>query len=542
LRLIFDLGMITLLNQILAYINESNYRCKKLGLDPNNMPRFSETIIDDSFNQRQKEWSEIVPIVSLMVAKFLQSMRGTPILMAVSDSEGVVIALEGDPTIKQMIQQIGLREGIHFKEEVTGTNSINLALKYQIPIQVIGEQHFHRILHTSACYSVPFRRKGENKKILGTLSIMTSIENAHPYLLTMLSTVVDSLERELQLQKQNDQLNILNQMMLESVGYGIIITDELGVITQCNHFVKKLFTTSKKDLHGFSGEFLSQQIRLNIEKVIQDEELVENIEITNQNQPNATFLFDVYPIFHQDKRLLGTFCQIRDITQFKKSEEKLRQSEKLSIVGQLAAGVAHEVRNPLTTIRGFVQLLQDKYKDDHKHLQLIMSEIDRINLIISEFLILSKPHAANLQLKQVPVILENIIELINTQAALNHCEILFQHEDSLPLIYCDENQIKQVFINVLKNALEAMPYGGTIRVNAYRKQEKLVIQFVDIGDGISTSDLPNLGKPFFTTKSNGTGLGLMISKKIIENHQGTFMIDSIENIGTTVEITLPICV
>lgn len=527
-----------LLSHILTYMNEVNYHCEKLGLDPNVMPRFSKPIIDDSFNQRQKEWKEIVPTVSLMVAKFLQSMKGTPILMAVSDSEGVVIALEGDPTIKQMMHQIGLKEGIHFKEEETGTNSINLALKYQIPIQVIGEQHSYRILHASACYSVPFRRKEQNKKILGTLSVMTSIEHAHPYLLTMLSTVVDSLERELQLQRQNHELNILNRIMLETTGHGIIITDEYGVITQCNRFAEKIFCTPKIELLGHSSELLSQ-IRLAVRSVIQGEESVENVEMTSQNQPSIPLLFDAYPIYDQDKRLLGSFCQIRDITEFKKSEERLRQSEKLSVVGQLAAGVAHEVRNPLTTIRGFVQLLQNKYKDDHNHLQLIMSEIDRINLIISEFLILSKPHAAYFQPNQLSVILEDIIALVNTQAALNNCEILFQYEDSLPPIYCDENQIKQVFINVLKNALEAMPYGGTIRVNAYRKRAELVIRFVDIGDGISPHDLPNLGKPFFTTKSNGTGLGLMISKKIIENHQGTFMIDSIENIGTTVEITLP---
>jgi two-component system, sporulation sensor kinase E len=532
--------MIIVVNHFLTYIKESNSRCEKLGLNPNGMPQFSKPIIDDSFNQRQIEWGEIVPIVSLMVTKFLQSMNGIPILMAVSDSEGVMIALEGDPTIKQMMQQIGLKEGIHFKEEETGTNSINLALKYQIPIQVIGEQHFHRILHTSACYSVPFQRKDGNKKILGTLSVMTSIEHKHPYLLTMLSAVVDSLERELQLQKQNHQLNILNQMMMETTGYGIIITDEIGVITQCNHFAEQIFNTSKIELSGYSNEFLAQHIRLHIKRVIQEEEAVENIEISTQHQPYVTFLFDACPIYTQDKRLLGTFCQIRDITQFKKSEELLRQSEKLSVVGQLAAGVAHEVRNPLTTIRGFVQLLLNKYKDDLKYLQLIMSEIDRINLIISEFLILSKPHATHFQTNQLSVILADIIALVNTQAALNDCEILFQFEDSLPPIYCDENQIKQVFINVLKNALEAMPYGGTIRVNAFRKQESLIIRFVDIGEGISPHDLPNLGKPFFTTKPNGTGLGLMISKKIIENHLGTLIIDSIENKGTTVEISLPI--
>jgi two-component system, sporulation sensor kinase E len=528
--------MMNLQNPILAYINEINCNCKKLGLDPNDLPRPKRA---ESFKQKQQEWKEIVPVVRLVIQKFLQSIKGTPILMAVSDSDGVIMALEGDLTIKKMVSQLGIEEGAHFTEEKNGTNSINVALKLQLPVQVIGEQHFFRILHTSACYSAPFKRKDEPNKILGTLSVMTSIEHAHPYLLTMLATVVDSLERELQLQRQNYKLNILNQIMMESTGHGIIITDEHGIITECNHLAEKIFCASKAELIGRSSEFLSQ-IGPYISGVIQDEDSLVNVELTDLDQPSMTFLFDAYPIYDEDQQLLGSFCQLRDITELKKSEEMLRQSEKLAVVGQLAAGVAHEIRNPLTTIRGFVQLMENKYKEDHHHLSIMMSEIDRINLIISEFLILSKPHAAHFQFNQLPVILEDIVALLNTQAMLNNCEILLQCEESLPEIYCDENQIKQVFINLLKNALEAMPFGGTIQVNVYQNHEEIVIRFIDQGSGISPYVIPNLGKPFFTTKSNGTGLGLMISKKIIENHRGVLHIDSTENIGTTIEIILPI--
>lgn len=231
----------------------------------------------------------------------------------------------------------------------------------------------------------------------------------------------------------------------------------------------------------------------------------------------------------------------RDVTENKKMEELLRRSEKLTTVGQLAAGVAHEIRNPLTTLRGFLQLQQQKNVLNLNHTDLMLSELDRINLIVSEFLILAKPQAVHFQRKDVRFILGDVISLLDSQANMVniHFETFFTQEKCV--IECEENHLKQVFINISKNAFEAMPSGGTIQLRIELWDETYVrVQLIDQGHGIPEENISKLGQPFYTDKETGTGLGLMVSQRIIHNHKGTMEITSVVNEGTTVTILLPV--
>ncbi|MFC4769558.1 PAS domain S-box protein [Effusibacillus consociatus] len=236
--------------------------------------------------------------------------------------------------------------------------------------------------------------------------------------------------------------------------------------------------------------------------------------------------------------IIGTLL---DITEHKKTEELLRKSDKLSVVGELAAGVAHEIRNPLTALKGFVQLLQAKIDDNEKYFTIMLSELERIELIVNEFLVLAKPQAMNFQQKDVRVLLRSIVALLETQAILNNVQIKNSFEPDIPLIKCEENQLKQVFLNVLKNSIEAMPHGGNIEIRIQmQEQDKVLIRFIDQGCGIPEERIQRLGEPFYTTKEKGTGLGLMISYKIIEAHKGSIQIESELNKGTCVNIVLPV--
>ncbi|WP_419887530.1 MHYT domain-containing protein [Neobacillus niacini] len=223
-------------------------------------------------------------------------------------------------------------------------------------------------------------------------------------------------------------------------------------------------------------------------------------------------------------------------------EKKLRESEKLSLVGELAAGVAHEIRNPLTTLKGFTQMIAENpdAENNKRYSKIMIDEIDRINFIVSEFMVLSKPHILHFALTDISQSIKNVITLLNTQAIINNIEILPEFVGEQFLIKCEENQIKQVIANLIKNSIEALPQGGKIHIRIEQQETNLVISVVDNGVGISRENLPLLGTPFYTTKTEGTGLGLMVSKKIIQNHNGKFQINSIPNIATTVTITLPI--
>lgn len=231
-----------------------------------------------------------------------------------------------------------------------------------------------------------------------------------------------------------------------------------------------------------------------------------------------------------------------DITYRKKSDLLLQQSDKLSLVGELAAGVAHEIRNPLTAIKGFAQLLKTEDMENKTiYLDIILSEIDRIQMILTEFMTLAKPQKKQPFLqKNVIALISDVVNLLTSEAILNRVQIITHFQCQNLHILCDENQIKQAFVNFIKNAIEAMPHGGTLQIYATKVNETHVhLSFTDTGSGIPEQTLKNIGKPFFTTKQNGNGLGLMISFKIIEQHGGKVEIKSKVNQGTTFMIKIP---
>ncbi|EEK78614.1 hypothetical protein bcere0009_23090 [Bacillus cereus R309803] len=231
---------------------------------------------------------------------------------------------------------------------------------------------------------------------------------------------------------------------------------------------------------------------------------------------------------------------VRDITERKKTEELLNKSDTLAAIGQLAAGVAHEVRNPLTVIKGFIQLFQINKEDQEKYFDLMLSEIERIEAILQEFLSIAKTDEINTEKKNLYQIFKNVVSLINTKAIMTNIQVELYTDSKELIIECSENQLKQVFINILQNSIEAMPTGGKISIHIKKiNNEGVIIHVIDEGIGIPEERIKRLGEPFYSTKEKGTGIGLMLSYKIIESHQGNISIMSEVGVGTTVTIYLP---
>lgn len=225
---------------------------------------------------------------------------------------------------------------------------------------------------------------------------------------------------------------------------------------------------------------------------------------------------------------------LRDISERKQTEELMLRSEKLSLAGQLAAGIAHEIRNPLTAIKGFLQLMKPSVQNNGQYFEIVFSELNRIELILSELLMLAKPqqYAINNSLNMNQLIRE-VTALLDTQANLNGIIInpTYSTEENAT-IKGDANHLKQVFINLIKNSIESMPVGGRIDVSIQAEKEFIEVVIRDEGEGIPDDILKRIGEPFLTTKEKGTGLGLMISYKIIEDHKGTIHVNSKIGIGT----------
>ncbi|MFT9597050.1 ATP-binding protein [Mesobacillus sp.] len=219
--------------------------------------------------------------------------------------------------------------------------------------------------------------------------------------------------------------------------------------------------------------------------------------------------------------------------------EDLRQKEKLAVIGQMATAIAHEIKNPLSSLKGFTQLQQEKDKGDEQYYPIMLNEIDRINAIVNDLLILGKPNTAIKTPKNLVDIIHYVISVIDPHAQRKDIHIEYDVDDSTVLL-CDENQMKQVFINLIKNAMESMPNGGKVTIQSKIDDGRALISVRDEGCGIPPEKLAKLGEPFYTTKQNGNGLGLMVTKKIIEEHEGTFYIQSEMEKGTTVTISVPI--
>ncbi|RXJ00703.1 PAS domain S-box protein [Anaerobacillus alkaliphilus] len=234
-------------------------------------------------------------------------------------------------------------------------------------------------------------------------------------------------------------------------------------------------------------------------------------------------------------------CIARDVTERNRLDQHVRKSEKLSLVGELAAGVAHEVRNPLTSIKGFLQFTQNLKEYKEEYVEIMLQELERVETIIYEFLTLAKPSETLVFSEHdLELLLTQVVTLQETQAIMKNIEIKTKFS-KVPLISCHPNQLKQVFVNIIQNAIEATPAKGIVTVQIDLINVDMVgVTVIDNGCGIAKDRISRLGEPFYSNKEKGTGLGLMVSHKIIENHKGSILFQSEEGKGTIVKILLPL--
>lgn len=231
----------------------------------------------------------------------------------------------------------------------------------------------------------------------------------------------------------------------------------------------------------------------------------------------------------------------RDITDRKKSDEIISKTELLSAIGELAAGIAHEVRNPLTTLSGFLKMMHGEATVLHqRYFDIMQSEIERIESILKEMLLLAKPRMVEFSSRDIQSLIQEVVALLVSQANMKNIRIHCRFSQQSVSVNCDLNQMKQVFLNIIKNAIESMDSGGNIYLKAVVCPKSVRVDVTDEGVGISKDNIPRLGDAFFTTKEEGTGLGLMISTRIISAHHGTIAISSDVGKGTTVSVTLPL--
>lgn len=359
----------------------------------------------------------------------------------------------------------------------------------------------------------------------------------------MARNITEKVRAEEELRRAKQQL----ESFIQNSADGIAMVDVDGYVRMVNQAFEEMFGWKEPELIGtrlpnIPPDRLERVLELL--RSVKDGTAITGYEAQRLRKDGSMIEVSVTvsPIRDAAGNVVALSAVYRDMTEKRRTEELLRKSEKLSIAGQLAAGVAHEIRNPLTAIKGLAELMHKSGEYRRDYFEILLSELERIDMITGEFLLLAKPQAARYEKRDVRLLLQSVIALLEMQANMLKVRIHKKFDERLPVTCCEENQLKQVFLNVIKNAIESMPDGGEVTIEALlRDEDHICVRIKDQGCGIPPERLQQLGEPFYTTKEKGTGLGLMISYKIVKEHRGWMQYHSEPGQGTTAEIFLPVC-
>jgi len=340
----------------------------------------------------------------------------------------------------------------------------------------------------------------------------------------------------------------LYRNVLDSIDMGILVCDEANNLIMVNKCAQRLIPMNYIEGVKLRSAILDKWIVETFKNIIKNRERVIDKEIDVQNQGRSRLLsVNVVPLV-KDKSITGTLIYIEDITEKRKGEARLRRAENLASLTTLAAGVAHEIKNPLGSISIHLQLLQKTLikklnvsdNTTGKYFNVLKEEVDRLNRIVVDFLFAVRPMTLELREGDLNKLISQVMEFVRLEMEQSNIICKLELDEYLPNLLFDERYIKQALFNLVKNAQAAMPKGGAFTITTGCIDNEIRISVCDTGDGISKENLSKIFEPYFTTRETGTGLGLTQVYKIIREHHGEIAVDSIPDKGTEFKISLPL--
>lgn len=343
-------------------------------------------------------------------------------------------------------------------------------------------------------------------------------------------------------------LRALHERIVESIRSGVVTTDLQGQIYTFNAAAEEITGYNQADVRGQDASIFFGEIK---------EIIADSTHTGGAGEASPRFEadcltadglrlrlgFSVSPLFSETGDNTGTVITFQDLTQIRALEEASRRQDRLAAIGRMAASIAHEIRNPLAAMRGSIQMLRADMEGESSQtelMEIILRESDRLNRIISDFLNYARPRSIIQSKVDIGELLRQTFTLLRNSSEIGDGQIIKEEVPASPvLINADSEQLQQVFWNLARNALQAMPTGGTLRAGVERhSQNRLRIAFSDTGRGMTPEQVEHLFEPFSST-TGGTGLGLSIVYQIIRDHGGTINVRSQEGKGTTITIELP---
>ena len=353
-------------------------------------------------------------------------------------------------------------------------------------------------------------------------------------------------EQQSSLERALDSKEGYLHMFFENAKDGIAVFDLNSHMIEVNPAFELLYGWSREECIGKRVPLVppenSEAANDRIKRVLNGESFY-SYETKDMKKDGSFFdaQLTLSPIYNKWGEMVAMSLITRDISYRKEAEKLIIQSEKLKLAGEIAAGVAHEIRNPMTVISGFIQMMnEDDQHPYQSYTKLIESELERINLIISEFLILAKPHVTKVIEFNLEKIIQDVVLLYTPEFNLRGITLTESWNAPNLVVAGEQNQVKQVFINIVKNAVEAIEKEATLHISSTIEKDGFIgIHIQDNGPGMTKEIQKQIFEPFFTTKTTGTGLGMMISQKIIQEHGGKININSQVSKGTQVSILMP---
>ncbi|MEC2346124.1 two-component system sensor histidine kinase NtrB [Paenibacillus barengoltzii] len=341
------------------------------------------------------------------------------------------------------------------------------------------------------------------------------------------------------------------QQMMDAAPLGIVLLDQQGYIISINETFLQLYRTYQKEPNESRREDLLLRRLSDVLSGVPIESIASRVEQSLEGQTKVTDLIkaDNHIYFtstspiqkSKSNEVIGAVAIVQDITELETLRMELNHVERLSLVGQMAAGITHEIRNPMAVVRGFLQLMREKSPPtlDHYY-RIVMEELDRANGIINDFLSLAQNRPVESEKCHLHDIIKELTPLLWADANLRGQTIEVKLDDSMPELLLNAKEIKQLILNLSRNAMEAMTEKGQLTIETRVTNQGGLLMVSDTGPGIPSGQREKLFEPFFTTKAKGTGLGLALCLSIVERHGGKITVDSTEGQGTTFTVLFPL--
>ena len=355
-----------------------------------------------------------------------------------------------------------------------------------------------------------------------------------------------------------EEVKGLARNILQSIPTGILTLNSSGVITAVNPSAEAVLTQPSAELLGHSYESVfskGETIRSVLDGALRFNRHVSQQDLPYESQDSTphTIRVSTAELTDDDGQPAGVILQAQDVTEWLALEQRVRVAEKLTALHTLSAGVAHELRNPLSAMDLNLHLLEEELKEQGSlgrqashYMHVLNAECRRLSVILDNFMKFARPGSIGLRELDVPNVIDHIMALMQFEAEERKVRFEQRVAERLPPVFGDETQISQVLVNIVVNAFHAMPNGGLCRIVASERksdtQRWVEIAVTDTGVGIEKADLSRLLEPFYTTKSSGTGLGLAIAYRIMQDHGGTIQVSSIPGSGATVVMQFPVAV